>query len=302
MPQAVVSDSLLYANDTCIVFQHENVTEIEKQLLRDFSSLCDWFVDNKLSVHFGQDKTKSILFGTKLKLRNAKALNSVYNGPEVKQYEKVKYLGCILDQNLSGESVGLNVIDKVNSRLKFLHRQNHFLTPPLRRLLCNALIQPLFDYACTAWFSNLSKRLKLRLQASQNKCIRFCLQLDKRSKIRVKEFLRLNWLNVHDRHLQFIVSDIFKFQNDQCPDYFNEIFCPVGENGVITRSSNKKLKLPFRKTKLGIQSLSYVGPDTWNSLPDNLKSATSVNSFKHYIKKYFLKKLGNVEADIYSYS
>ena len=38
------------------------MTEIEKQLLRDFSSLCDWFVDNKLSVHFGQDKTKSIFF------------------------------------------------------------------------------------------------------------------------------------------------------------------------------------------------------------------------------------------------
>ena len=136
-----------------------------------FSSLCDWFVDNKLSVHFGQDKTKSILFGTKHKLRNAKVLNIVYKGTEIKQYEKVKYLRCILDQNLSGESMVLNVIDKVNSRLKFLHRQNCFLTPPLCRLLCNALIQPLLDYACTAWFSNFSKRLKLRLQASQNKCI-----------------------------------------------------------------------------------------------------------------------------------
>ena len=102
--------------------------------------------------------------------------------------------------------------------------------------------------------------------------------------------------------MQFIVSNIFKFQNDQCPDYFNEIFCPVGENGVIMRSSNKKMKLPFRKTKPGIQSLSYVGPNTWNSLPDNLKSATSVNSFKHYIKEYFLKTLGSTEADIYSYT
>ena len=150
MPQAVVSDSLLYADDTCIVFQHENVTEIEKQLLKYFSSLCDWFADNKLSVHFSQDKTKSILFGTKHRLQNAKALNIVYIGTEIKQYEKVKYLGCILDQNLSGESMALNVIDKVNSCLKFLHRQNCFLTPPLRRLLCNALIQPLFDYPCKA--------------------------------------------------------------------------------------------------------------------------------------------------------
>ena len=78
--------------------------------------------------------------------------------------------------------------------------------------------------------------------------------------------------------------------------------CLLDKNGVITSFSNKKLKLPFQKPKLGIQSLSYVGPNTWNSLPDNLKSATSVNSFKHYIKEYFLKKLGNVELDIYSYA
>ena len=145
LPQAVASDSLLYANDTCIVFLHKNVTEIEKQLLRDLSSLCDWFVDNKLSVHFGQEKTKSILFDSKHKLWNAKVSNIVYNGTEIKQYEKVNYLGCILDQSLFDDSMALNVIDKVNSRLKFLHRQTRFLTPFLCRLLCNALVQPHFD-------------------------------------------------------------------------------------------------------------------------------------------------------------
>ena len=77
LPQAVVSGSLLFADDTCIVFQHKNVTEIEKQQLRDFSSLCDCIVDNKLSVHCSQDQTKSVLFDTKHKLLNAKALNIV---------------------------------------------------------------------------------------------------------------------------------------------------------------------------------------------------------------------------------
>ena len=28
--------------------------------------LCDWFVDNKLSIYFGEDKTKSI----KLRIQN----------------------------------------------------------------------------------------------------------------------------------------------------------------------------------------------------------------------------------------
>ena len=93
---------------------------------------------------------------------------------------------------LFGESMALNVIDKVNLPLKFLRRQIRFLTPLLGGLLCNALIQPLFDYVCTAWFPNLSKKLKLRLQATQNQCIRFWLQLDKISRICAKEFLELN--------------------------------------------------------------------------------------------------------------
>ena len=49
----VASNSLLYADDTCIAFQYKNVTEIGKQPLTDFSSLRDWFADNKLSVPFG---------------------------------------------------------------------------------------------------------------------------------------------------------------------------------------------------------------------------------------------------------
>ena len=103
-----------------------------------------------------------------------------------------------------------------------------------------------------------------------------------------------------------VVSDIFKFYNNQCPDYFNEIFCPVDDNEVNendnTRCYNKKLELPFHKSKLGMQSFSYAGPSAWIKLHDNLKTATSVNCFKHNIKKYFLKELGETDVGIYIYA
>ena len=47
-----------------------------------------------------------------------------------------------------------------------------------------------------------------------------------------------------------------------------------------------------------MQSLSYVGPSTWNKLPNNLKTATYIKCVKHDIKKYFLKKSSETEADI----
>ena len=150
MKQAVSSDQLLYAGDSCFVFQHNNFAEIEKHLNNDFSNLCEWFIDNKLSIHFGEDKTKSILFGSKRKLRKVGKLSITYQGIDVKQNSQVTYLGCILDETMSGEPLAYKTIKKINSRLNCFFRKKHFLTTSLRCLLCDALIQPHFDYACTA--------------------------------------------------------------------------------------------------------------------------------------------------------
>ena len=157
MGQAVKCELRLYADDTCLIFQHSEINEIEIQLNKNFSSICNWFVGNKLSIHFDEDKTKSILFSSKSKIKNASSLNIQFKGKKVKQYSKVTYLGCIFDI-------------------------------PVLRLLCNAMIQPFFDYACKAWYPNLNKNLKARLEAAQNKCIRFCLKLGDRKSITVKEF------------------------------------------------------------------------------------------------------------------
>ena len=58
---------------------------IGDQLNKDFNSLCEWFIDNKLSIHFGEEKTKSILFGTKQLLHKGKSLNIRYGDTEIKQ-------------------------------------------------------------------------------------------------------------------------------------------------------------------------------------------------------------------------
>ena len=62
---------------------------------------------------------------------------------------------------MSGEAMALNVINIVNNKLKFFHHHS-FFTPALRHLLCNALIQPRFEYACSAWYSNLTKKKKMQ--------------------------------------------------------------------------------------------------------------------------------------------
>ena len=89
--------------------------------------------------------------------------------------------------------------------------QNRFLNKPFRRLLCNAMIQPFFDYACPAWYPSLRKDLQKRLQVSQNNCVRFCLQLDKKTRIGVAEFKEINWLNINDRFSQCVCQVFINF-------------------------------------------------------------------------------------------
>ena len=86
-------------------------------------------MDIKLSIHFGEDKTKSILFYTKRRKRKIGTLGIQYGDVKIKQYSKVIYLRCELDESLSGEAMALKVINKINSRLKFLYRKNRYLTP-----------------------------------------------------------------------------------------------------------------------------------------------------------------------------
>ena len=129
MPQAVGSKLLLYADDTCLIYSDKDTKELKTKLNKDFNSLCNWFIDTKLSIHFREEKTKCILMGTKWHLRK------------------------------HSESMATRVLGLVNGRHKFLHRTQNFLTYPLCCLLCNAFIQPSYDYACTAWYPSLNKIL-----------------------------------------------------------------------------------------------------------------------------------------------
>ena len=98
---------------------------------------------------------------------------------------------------------------KINSRLRFLYRQKRLLNKQFRRLLCNVMIQPFFNYACSEWYASLRKDLQKRLQVSQNNCVSFCLQLDKKTRVGVAEFKEINWLNVNDRFSQCALSKVF---------------------------------------------------------------------------------------------
>ena len=157
MAWAVDCDLLLYADDSCLVFRGEGIEQIEINLNRNFNTLCDWFLENMLSIHFGEAKLNPL--SLRIKVAGILTIDIWRGGIMIKQHSTVTCLGCNLDENLSGESMASRMLGKINGKLKFLYRKQNFLDSSLRKLLLNALNQSHFDYACISWYPMLNKRL-----------------------------------------------------------------------------------------------------------------------------------------------
>ena len=92
------------------------------------------------------------------------------------------------------------------------------------------------------------------------------------------------------RFKQCVSSMVFKYFNEQYPNYLNEVFdVPTDSNFQL--NSSQKLKCPFLKTNNGQYAFSYIGPTFCNQTPHALKRSNNLITFKHNFKKYFLKEL-----------
>ena len=118
MPKAVDNELLSYADDTC---QHRNIKTIEEHLNRDFSTLVDWFVDNRLSMYILVRTKQNPFCFLQNRSKSIGQIDISYKDVKIKQYSKETYLGCVSDECLTGESMAMQICTKVSSKLKFLY-------------------------------------------------------------------------------------------------------------------------------------------------------------------------------------
>ena len=52
---------------------------------------------------------------TKFKINKFRKLNMKYGDIQIKQHSSVKYLGCMIDETMSEETIALSVINKIIS-------------------------------------------------------------------------------------------------------------------------------------------------------------------------------------------
>ena len=91
-----------------------------------------------------------------------------------------------------------------------------------------------------------------------------------------------NSTTIHERNLQFLMTEIFKTINNENPPFIKEIF--VREDSVYNSRCMFRLVPRVLTTKTGLETISFRGSQIWNSSPKNLKELNSVATFKRAIK------------------
>ena len=127
---------------------------------------------------------------------------------------------------------------------------------------------------------------KIKIQFTQNNCIRFCLKFNSRHHIRVKKFKETKLAT--NKRKCWTTHPIKNFKSRQRTSSFfvNELFVPSRNTHKIR--SHVALETPLRKSNLGQRSISVLELSVWNKLSNDLKTLKAVASFTSNYKKLLL--------------
>ena len=113
------------------------VAEKVNVLNKELTNMCVRLADNKVSIHFVEDKTNCTLSS---KEKNLAELNKIYDNNGLKDFQIAEYL----DVNLREESMAVTAKLYIEISL-----QNY-----------NSYIEPLFDYECVSWYPLIRKKIR----------------------------------------------------------------------------------------------------------------------------------------------
>ena len=100
----------------------------------------------------------------------------------------------------------------------------------------------------------------------------------------------LGWLNIRQLTDFDTASLMFKISRQKMPKQTQELFTKCETiHQYNTRSVNSgNLILPKMRTLKGQTSFAFSGAQIWNTLPEYLKRAQSIESFQEKLKQFLL--------------
>jgi ribonuclease P/MRP protein subunit RPP40 len=273
LPEEVVSEVFVFADDTKLFAR---VPEKTSELQHDLECLQDWsqkwqlrFNTSKCKVmHLGKQEDPHVYYMTKEATPTALENTSVE-----------KDLGVNVDVDLNFEEHVQTQTSKANKLLGMIRRTFTYLDEVSLPLLYKAIVRPHLEYCNTVWHPKWKKESEA-LEAVQHRATRLVPSLKEKE---YEERLRaLSLPSLYYRRARGDMIECFKYVSGvyEVSSAFLEM-----ETNKTTRGHSKKLKKKTATKACRSNFFSRRITNAWNSLPEEVVSAPTLNTFKTRLDK-----------------
>ena len=267
-----------YADDNTLAFFSKSLPDLVKVLENEANNALSWLERNEMIAN--PDKFHALF--VKKDQTDTSGINLDFQGHSIKSEETVKLLGVTLDYKLNFDPHISNLCKKAAAQLNVLKRLKSFIGFAEKEVLVQSFVYSNFNYCPLVWYFSSSKSVQ-KIERIQERALRF-LYNDHKSSYK-DLLLRSKRCTMQVARQRTLCIEIFKTIKNLNPSFMRNIFS-LRTSKYPSRNPNNLNHFRPNQVTFGSKSLKAMGPQIWNCLPNELKSAENLNSFKGLIKQW----------------
>ncbi len=169
LPEITNLKTYLFADDTTLAISGPDLPTLEKTLQTELQKIADYFKANKLSLN--TTKSTYIIIPPKKRPNSNHNIQVKIGQLELHRSKVVKFLGILIDENLTFKQQFQNIIQKVNKGLAALCSVRNILTYQAKKLIYYGLIHSHLNYCPLIWGTSINQSQTFQLQKLQKKSL-----------------------------------------------------------------------------------------------------------------------------------
>ena len=310
----------LFADDTNIYYESDNLLELEKTVNDELKKLCLWLNINRLALNVG--KTNFVIFRANKKLTHNVTL--VMNKKALEQKDNVKYLGVLIDQHLKWNYHISNISKKISRGVGLLSKLRNFMDTDLLKTIYYCLVYSHVSYGIHAWGSacnSESEKINILIKKAArimtgNRYFQIYGETSGPLPSAEPLYKELNILKFHDIFDLNVAKFIYSTLSGLSPEIFSNWFTytntvhshattssvTINQTTYFDIGTTEPNKTLFTKNsnlvKYGARMISVYGPTLWNRIPKKIQESSSVATFKIQLKKHLINQYNSDNNNI----
>ena len=249
------------------------------------SEIREWMTDNFLKLN--DDKSEFIVMGSKCLHDKVNIPHFHIGNSSTVPASKVRNLGAYFDMDMTLNHHISEICKSSSFHLRNIGLIRKYLTNDATEQLVPAFVTSRLDMGNSLLYGLPDLQIK-RLSRLQNIAARIITRTKPTEHI--TPVLRdLHWLPIKDRIIFKIFIYVYKSNNNMSPLYISNLLTPYKQERQLRSNSKILFKEPRFAKSWGSCSFLCAAPRLWNKLPEYVKTAKSVDSFKTMLKTLIMK-------------